>query len=175
MAAKTKTKINDHGDVIFSEDEAIELLYSDPAFDISSLYFNDVTKYSESLKELGIDLPTISTAPVRPGTADFDKQNCDNWHMPEKYYKINVLDWLLEKCQSDEEKTRVQMEYELFDKKNFIRVLQFLIYFVDTLRMNNIVWGVGRGSSVASFCLFLIGVHKINPMMYNLDIKEFLR
>ena len=170
-----KTKINDHGDVIFSEEDAIELLYTDPDFDISKLYFNDIDKYSESLKELGIDLPVINTAPGRPTPEEFDKQNCDEWHMPESYYQINVLQWLLDKCQNDEEKFRVQMEYDLFEKKQFIRVLQFLIYFVDTLRANNIVWGVGRGSSVASFCLFLIGVHKINPMLYNLDITEFLR
>jgi len=173
MAAKTK--INDHGDVIFSEEDAIELMYTDPNFDISKLYFKDIEKYSDSLKELGIDLPVINTAPKRPTTTEFDKQNCDNWHMPETYYQINVLEWLLERCQSDEERLRVQMEYDLFEKKKFIRVLQFLIYFIDTLRANNMVWGVGRGSSVASFCLFLIGVHKINPMLYNLDITEFLR
>jgi len=95
--------------------------------------------------------------------------------MPEKYYQINVLEWLLDKCQNDKERSRVQMEYDLFEQKRFIRVLQFLIYFINTLRANNMVWGVGRGSSVASFCLFLIGVHKINPMFYNLDITEFLR
>jgi DNA polymerase III alpha subunit len=95
--------------------------------------------------------------------------------MPEKYYKINILQWLLDKCQTDEERLRVQTEYDLFEKKKFIKVLQFLIYFVDTLRTNNVVWGVGRGSSVASFCLFLIGVHKINPLLYNLDHTEFLR
>ena len=173
MAAKTK--INDHGDVIFSEEDAIELLYTDPDFDISKLYFNDIDKYSDSLKELGIDLPVINTIPERPTPAEFDKKNCDEWHMPDSYSQINVLQWLLDKCQNDEEKLRVQMEYDLFEKKQFIRVLQFLIYFVDTLRANNIVWGVGRGSSVASFCLFLIGVHKINPMLYNLDITEFLR
>ena len=170
-----KTKINDHGDVIFSEEDVIDLLYTDPDFDISKLYLNDIEKYSDSLKELGIDLPTINTAPSRSTTEVFDKQNCDQWHMPEKYYQINVLEWLLNKCQNDEEKLRVQLEYDLFEKKNFIRVLQFLIYFIDTLRANNVVWGVGRGSSVASFCLFLIGVHKINPMLYNLDITEFLR
>jgi DNA polymerase III alpha subunit len=173
MAAKTKT--NDHGDVIFSEEDVIELLYTDPDFDISRLYLNDIDKYSESLKELGIDLPVINTAPERPSLTEFDKQNCDNWHMPDKYYQINVLEWLLDKCQNDEEKMRVQMEYDLFEKKKFTRVLQFLIYFIDTLRANDMVWGVGRGSSVASFCLFLIGVHKINPMLYNLDITEFLR
>ena len=117
----------------------------------------------------------LNKAPKRPTTQEFDKANCDNWHMPDKYYQINVLQWLLDKCQNDEEKMRVQMEYDLFEKKKFIKVLQFLIYFVDTLRANNIVWGVGRGSSVSSFCLFLIGVHKINPMLYNLDITEFLR
>ena len=175
MAAKTNTKINDHGDVIFSEEDVIELLYTDPNFDISKLYLNDIDKYSNSLKELGIDLPVINTVPKRPKPEIFDKENCDNWHMPEKYYQINVLQWLLDTCQNDEEKMRVQMEYDLFEKKNFIRVLQFLIYFIDTLRANNMVWGVGRGSSVASFCLFLIGVHKINPMLYNLDITEFLR
>jgi DNA polymerase III alpha subunit len=175
MAAKTNTKINDHGDVIFSEEDVIDLLDTDPDFDISKLYFDSIDKYSESLKELGIDLPVINTVPKRSSPTEFDKQNCDNWHMPDKYYQINVLQWLLDKCQNDEEKMRVQMEYDLFEKKNFIRVLQFLIYFVDTLRTNHMVWGVGRGSSVASFCLFLIGIHKINPMLYNLDITEFLR
>ena len=173
MAAKTK--INDHGDVIFSEEDAIDILYNNPDFDISKLYFEDIKKYSQSLKELGIDLPVINTAPKRVEPKEFDRLNCENWYMPEKYYQINVLQWLLDKCQSDEEKMRVQTEYDLFEKKKFIKVLQFLIYFVDTLRANNIVWGVGRGSSVASFCLFLIGVHKINPMLYNLDITEFLR
>ena len=170
-----KTKINDHGDVIYSEEDAIDLLYTNPNFDITKLYFDDIAKYTDSLKELGVDLPVINTAPERSNIVQFDKLNCEKWHMPENYYQINVLQWLLDKCQSDEEKLRVQMEYDLFEKKNFIRVLQFLIYFVDTLRANNIVWGVGRGSSVASFCLFLIGVHKINPLLYNLDITEFLR
>jgi len=173
MAEKTKT--NEHGDVIFSEEDALELIYTNPKFDISKLFFEDVTKYHTALKDLGIDLPVIRTKPDRESLIDFDQKNINNWHMPEKYYQINVLQWLLERCQNDEEKIRVQTEYELFEKKKFIRVLQFLIYFVDTLRANNIVWGVGRGSSVASFCLFLIGVHKINPMLYNLDITEFLR
>ena len=122
-----KTKINEHGDVIFSEEDAIDLLYNAPNFDIAKLYFNDIEKYTDSLKELGINLPVINTAPKRPDIVEFDKSNCEKWHMPEKYYQINVLQWLLDKCQNDEEKLRVQMEYDLFEKKNFIRVLQFLI------------------------------------------------
>jgi DNA polymerase III alpha subunit len=168
-------EINEYGDVIFSEDDAIELIYNDPNFDIGQLFFENVEKYNSSLKYLGIDLPVAKKIPYRESISVFDQNNTNSWHMPESYYQINVLQWLLERCQNDEERLRVQLEYDLFEKKKFIRVLQFLIYFVDTLRANNIVWGVGRGSSVASFCLFLIGVHKINPMLYNLDITEFLR
>ena len=170
-----KTKTNEHGDVIFSEDDVIELLYKNPDFDISKLYFHDTEKYKQAIKDLGLDLPIINKSPNREPLEDFDRANINKWHMPEKYYQINVLQWLLEKCQNDEERQRVHTEYDLFEKKKFVKVLQFLIYFVDTLRANNIVWGVGRGSSVASFCLFLIGVHKINPLLYNLDITEFLR
>ena len=170
-----KTKINDHGDVIFTEQDAIDLLYTEPNFDISKLFFDEVKQYGSALKELGIDLPTINIAPQREAVTEFDNKNINNWYMPEKYYQINVLEWLLDKCQNDEEKMRVKTEYSLFEKKQFIKVLQFLIYFIDTLRANNIIWGVGRGSSVASFCLFLIGVHKINPLQYDLNITEFLR
>tara|TARA_E500000178_G_scaffold293777_1_gene298694 strand:+ start:774 stop:1292 length:519 start_codon:yes stop_codon:yes gene_type:complete len=168
-------KTNKFGDCIFTEQDTIDLLYTDPTFDIKKLFFENVDQYNKAVKESGINLPILQLPPKRVALDEFDKKNCEQWHMPESYYQINVLQWLLERCQSDEERMRVQLEYDLFEKKKFIRVLQFLIYFIDTLRANNMVWGVGRGSSVASFCLFLIGVHKINPMLYNLDITEFLR
>ena len=114
MAAKIK--INDHGDVIFTEQEAIDLLYNNPNFDISKLFFDETTKYESALKELGLELPIIQTAPQRESVKDFDNKNINNWHMPDKYYKINVLQWLLDKCQTDEEKIRVQLEYDMFYK-----------------------------------------------------------
>jgi DNA polymerase III alpha subunit len=67
------------------------------------------------------------------------------------------------------------MELELFEKHDMMDLLRFLIFLVDTLRANNILWGVGRGSSVASYCLYLLGIHKINSLKYQLDINEFLR
>jgi len=54
-------------------------------------------------------------------------------------------------------------------------LLRYMIYLVDFMRENNIVWGVGRGSSVASYVLYLIGVHRINSIQYGLDWHEFLR
>ena len=43
------------------------------------------------------------------------------------------------------------------------------------MKQNNLIWGVGRGSSVASYVLYLLGVHRIDSLHYNLDIAEFLR
>jgi len=106
---------------------------------------------------------------------EHDKKHYSNWHMPEKYKNMNLKEYLLNKCSDDVEKQRVNDEYKLFEQKNFLNVLKFLVFFTETLRENDIVWGVGRGSSVSSFCLFLIGVHKINPLLYNLDYREFLR
>ena len=54
MAAKTK--INDHGDVVFTEQDAIDLLYTNPEFDVSKLFFEDITQYQSALKELGLEL-----------------------------------------------------------------------------------------------------------------------
>jgi len=66
-------------------------------------------------------------------------------------------------------------ELQEFQDRGMMPLLNFLLYMVDTMRENNIVWGVGRGSSVASYVLYLIGVHRINSMKYNLDYKEFFR
>jgi DNA polymerase III alpha subunit len=54
-------------------------------------------------------------------------------------------------------------------------LLRYLKYFVDTMRKNSVLWGLGRGSSVASYVLYLLGVHRINSLYYDLDIKEFLK
>ncbi len=55
------------------------------------------------------------------------------------------------------------------------KVLNLLLYLVDHFRTNKIVWGVGRGSSVASYILYLIGIHKVDSIKYDLDIGEFLK
>ena len=171
----TKIKINDYGDCVYSEDSVIEQLYQDPTLDISKITV-DTKLYNQALTKLQIDLPKLPEQILRNQTlVEFDKQNYNAWHMPESYENIDVKTYLLEKCNTEEERDRVLIEYKLFEQKGFTKVLKFLIYFVDVLRSNNIVWGVGRGSSVSSFCLFLIGIHKINPLFYNLDYREFLR
>ena len=97
------------------------------------------------------------------------------WNMPEEYFKLDIAKWLLDKCKTQEELQRVGKELLLYQERNLFDLLRQLKYVVDTWRENNIVWGVGRGSSVASYVLYLIGVHRINSMYYDLDVEEFLR
>ena len=171
-----KAKRNEFGDCVYTESDVLELIYQDPEFDISRLQIESPQQYLTALRELGIDLPVI-TPPIerKEKLKEFDEKNIADWHMPEEYKDLDIRNYLLERCNNDAEKQRVEDEYKIFSEKGFTKVLQFLVYFIDTLRQHNIVWGVGRGSSVSSFCLFLIGVHKINPLLYDLDHREFLR
>jgi DNA polymerase III alpha subunit len=36
------------------------------------------------------------------------------------------------------------------------------------------VWGIGRGSSVSSYVLYVLGVHDVDSYAYDLDIGDFL-
>ena len=107
--------------------------------------------------------------------ADFDEEMRSKWHMPQKYRELDIAKWLLEQCKHEEEIQRVGKELLLYQKRGQFLLLQYMKYLVDLMRENNIVWGVGRGSSVSSFVLFLIGIHRINSIYYDLDVEEFLK
>jgi DNA polymerase III alpha subunit len=98
----------------------------------------------------------------------------NNWLIPSEYQTMNIEQWLVENCPTYNY-TRLADEIALYQTHNMIPMLRAMKYVVDTLRNNGVVWGVGRGSSVASYVLFLIGVHKIDPIKYELPIEEFFK
>ena len=108
--------------------------------------------------------------PVPPANID-----PSNWHIPDDYKTMDILDWLYHRCPTPEIRERVVEELRLFAKHDMIPMLKTMKYVVDTLRANNVVWGVGRGSSVASYVLHIIGVHKIDSIKYNIPIEEFFK
>ena len=99
----------------------------------------------------------------------------EKWFIPLEFASIDVGLFLLNKCKTEAEFFRVQKEMQMYKDRDLIKVLQFLIYLVSVARNNKVVLGVGRGSSVASFALYLIGVHKIDSIKYDLDVEDFLR
>ena len=97
------------------------------------------------------------------------------WHMPDQYQNLDIAEYVLNLCKTDAELQRVGQELLLFQERNLFDLLRYLKYLVDTMIDHRVIWGVGRGSSVASYVLYLLGVHKINSLYYELDPKEFLR
>ena len=108
--------------------------------------------------------------PIPPESIDTSR-----WFIPEEYRTMDIIDWLYHRCPTPEIRERVVQELRLFAKHDMILMLKTMKYVVDTLRANNIVWGVGRGSSVASYVLHIIGVHKIDSVKYNIPIEEFFK
>ena len=172
-------KITDLGEVILSEQDILNGMYSGKITDLSKINIEDaklVDQFNHARQQNADPFNPLKVyTPSDLNQEQFDKLNQSSWFMPEEYKNLDIESWILEKCSSEIEKTRVEQELDLFRQHGMIDVLKYLKYLVDTMRQNNILWGVGRGSSVASFCLYLLGVHKINSIKYDLDIQEFLK
>ena len=107
--------------------------------------------------------------------SNWDSTQQQKWLMPEEYKSFDIALYVLNKCNTEAELQRAGEELFLFHERGLFPLLQYLKYLVDSMKANGIVWGVGRGSSVASFVLFLIGIHRINSLYYQLSIDEFLK
>jgi DNA polymerase III alpha subunit len=168
--------VDEFGVVFFTSDEVADLLYKDPTLNLRNFKVKDVEQFNNSVAELFAEIPKLERYQYAALDIDeFDRVNQANWFMPEEYKTLDIAEYVLSLCKTDTELQRVGEELLLFQERELFELLQFLKYFIDTLRKNNIVWGVGRGSSVASYVLYLLGVHKINSIYYDLDIKEFLK
>jgi hypothetical protein len=97
------------------------------------------------------------------------------WHMPDNYKNLDIAKHVLGLCKTEADLQRCGAELLLYQERGLFDLLRYLKYLVDVMTQNQVIWGVGRGSSVASYVLYLLGVHRIDSMYYNLDITEFLR
>jgi len=167
-------RLDQFSNPIFNDKDIFEALYKGQT--LSPEMF---VEYSDDIKKLEEMLELKFWKPLDDydiSIEEYDSSLQTDWFMPDEYKTLDIEQWLIEQCPPwDPESTRVAEEMAAFKERNMLDLLRWLKYFVDTCRANNIVWGVGRGSSVASYALYLIGVHKINSVKYNLDWQEFLR
>lgn len=159
---------------ILTENDLCEIYLKDPEATVKYAMVDKGINFSNYLE---IDnLPKLDIIQHLTITVEeYDKQNQDNWYIPESYKNFDIAKWILEQCKEDFELQRVGEELLLFQERDLFPLLQYCKYLVDTMRQHNVVWGVGRGSSVASYVLYLIGVHRINSLHYDLSIDEFLK
>jgi DNA polymerase III alpha subunit len=161
-------KIDERGNVLLSAREIAELWLchgeDTPAFVENS---PEIEKFNAMCREKRRDQMMLS----EPGETAKDA----GWFMGEELEGVDLREYLDSLCTTDVERARVAEEMDLFERYDLLPVLRAMICLVAHLRDKGVLWGVGRGSSVASFVLFLIGVHRINPLKYDLPITDFLK
>ena len=169
-------KQNKFGELIFSESDVCDLIMSG----------HEVTEFNGMILDSTVDMsrwtdilnvmPSFTNSQEHVcDEAEFHKQCQSKWHMPPEYLQLDIAQHVLSLCESEVELQRCGAELLLFQERNLFDLLKYLKYLVDTMRTNHIIWGVGRGSSVASYVLYKLGVHRVDSIYYNLDIQEFLR
>lgn len=170
---------NKFGQLIFSEDDVCDLLMR--GHDIDSLRHMMVEE-SVDLEQLAkhVEHPESlltwrTPVDAKMSAAEFHAQQQANWHMPTEYKTLDIAQHVLNLCGTEAELQRCGQELLLYQERNLFDLLRYLTYLVDVMKQNGIIWGVGRGSSVASYVLYKLGVHRIDSMYYDLDPQEFLR
>ena len=169
-------KTDQYGQIIYDESDLVSMIMRDAT----------IESINGMLVEPGVNLETASAyleqvpklveyAFTDMTVAEFDAVKQNSWHMPDEYKHMDIAEYILSLCDSDAQLQRCGEELLLFQERNLFDLLRYLKYLVDTLRANRMIWGVGRGSSVASYVLYLLGVHRIDSMFYDLDAREFLR
>ena len=163
-----------YGRIALEEDDIIDVMMTDPTLAIKRALVKDcdLTPIQELIDEV-YDFQQYSNLDI--SVAEFDAKNQVTWHMPNEYKDLDVAKWILEQCQSQQQMQRCGEELLLFQERDLFDLLKYLKYLVDTMKENGVIWGVGRGSSVASYVLYLIGIHRVDSMYYDLPITEFLR
>lgn len=161
-----------YGQIILDENDLCDLYMRDPTRTIKGAHVDKKSHNTLSTENFP-DL--IEYVDPKLSVEEFDQLKQSTWHMPKEYRELDIAKWVLDQCKTEEELQRAGDELLKFHERNMFVLLQYLKYLVDTMRKNNIVWGVGRGSSVASYVLYLIGIHRINSLYYDLSIDEFLK
>jgi len=168
MIALEGRQLMPDGTVICTVPVLRESLYRTGSWPANSQCNDDleVSLYNSAVKMLD-----LSWTPLNQAT-DIDY---NQWLTPEPWASYDIATWCLLQCQTEQQHARCHAELQLFAERGLTPVLQHLKYLVDHWRQHDIVWGVGRGSSISSYVLYLIGIHKIDPLLYDLDCTEFFK
>jgi DNA polymerase III alpha subunit len=169
-------RLDKYSNPIFNEQDLFDAIYNGYQFNPhDTLIVNERSTTVKHLEEQ-IGFKFLEPYETHFEISDYDSACQSVWNMPDEYKQLDIENWLREQSPPwDPESTRLEEELQAYKARNMLDLLRWLKYFVDTCSKEQVLWGLGRGSSVASYVLYLIGVHSINPIKYNLDWQEFLR
>ena len=163
---------------IIEPDRLVELLFRglQPAqlrlteLSEDAVSFNAAVSTAEQLKELGNEPVNLSFS----------------WRLPPEYLQLDVAEHVqtvfgerfhelaYDATQEEAAFNRVALELSEFERRGLTDLLRVIIYVLARFRETGQVYGVGRGSSCASFVLFLLGLHVVDPIKFNVPLEEFM-
>jgi DNA polymerase III alpha subunit len=165
-----------YGQIIYTEQDLVDLLLGGHEISKLDQIIVDTSVNIDSILEIVESrLNFVHATDSIESIQEFDQRLQSHWHMPQEYCQMDIAEYVLSLCSTSEQLQRVGQELLLYADQNLFNLLRYLKYLVDVMKANNVIWGVGRGSSVASYVLYLLEVHRVDSMYYNLDIREFLR
>jgi hypothetical protein len=176
LATSVEMIQNKFNELVYSEADICDLVMKGHnAVDLSGMIVDSSVRL-ELLSELLDPAPKWTKDTQRLGTpAEFHAAQQTVWHMPQQYRTMDIAEHVLGLCTTDAELQRCGEELLLYQDRDLFDLLRYMVYLVSVMDENKIIWGVGRGSSVASYVLYKLRVHQINSMFYELNITEFLR
>tara|TARA_R110000868_G_scaffold42146_1_gene142970 strand:+ start:620 stop:1102 length:483 start_codon:yes stop_codon:yes gene_type:complete len=157
---------NKFGEIVYSITDVLDLVMSEQ--NISGITVDCTVDHPADVEFADATDDSITVE-------EYDRANQQQWLMPTEYHNLDIAKHIIDCCKTPEELQRVGQELLLYQERDLFNLLKYLKYLVDTMKDNNIIWGVGRGSSVASYVLFLLGVHRVDSIYYDLSPDEFLR
>jgi DNA polymerase III alpha subunit len=168
---------NKVSEMIFSESDICDLVMQ--GHDIADLK-NMIVDDSVDLKKATLVLEYVpeflSQSYTDEQTIEQFHRSCQQrWHIPTEYQQMDIAKYILELCENESELQRCGHELMLYQERDLFDLLRYLKYLVDVMTANHVIWGVGRGSSVASYVLYKLKIHRIDSLYYNLSPEEFLR
>ncbi len=110
--------------------------------------------------------------------------NFCTFNIPKEYYQIdiykyteqNILPRIAHDTIYDKRCFRMFSELEWFCQNELRKnIFKTLLYIIDTFKSQNVFWGVGRGSSCASYILYLIDLHLVDSVLYDIPMEEFFK
>jgi DNA polymerase III alpha subunit len=162
--------------MIFNESEICDLIMQNHDIDDLAGMIVDSTVNLDNMPDILDPVPNLLQQRFHNCTVpEFHAQQQAHWHMPDEYQKLDIAELVLGLCKNETELQRCGQELLLYQERDLFDLLRYLKYLVDIMTKNRIIWGVGRGSSVSSYVLYKLGVHKIDSLYYSLDVHEFLR
>lgn len=145
----------------------------------SDIRVTEVTPEVELFNQQVSDVEKLLVAKTEPLKLNLE------WKLPASFKNLDINEYVIDVFStkihqlgySNQLKelafSRIADELETIKNRGMTEFFKAIIFVLDSFRKNNIVWGVGRGSSCASYILFILGLHVVDCVKFDIPMDEF--